>query len=159
MKMVLEKAKHEDAKEILKLYEAQKGKGFCTWDEYYPSILNVKEDIDAECLFIYKKCGKIISAVSIAPQNELDGYDVWKYKNSAEIARVCVSDEYKGNGLAYKMVSELIRVIKSKGFDAIHLSVAVRNVPAVKTYKKLGFDFLLETEMYDNIYCLCEKVI
>ncbi len=157
--MILEKAKTEDSQEILSLYKAQKGKGFCTWDEYYPSILNVKEDIEAESLFIYKKYGKIISAVSIAPQNELDEYDVWQYKNAVEIARVCVADEFKGNGLAYKMVCELIPIIKNKGFDAIHLSVAVKNIPAVKTYKKLGFDFLLETEMYDNLYCLCEKVI
>ena len=106
-----------------------------------------------------KDDNKVIGAISIVPENELDGFDCWLYKDSKEIARVVVDKAYQGQGLSFEMVQKIESIIKNKGHKAIHLSVVKINIPAYKTYIKAGFNVVGEAKMYGNDYYLMEKAI
>jgi len=154
------KATEYDSAAVLSLYKSAIGTEFCTWNEYYPTELEIGNDIKTGNLFLMKQGEEIIGAISIEPENELDGECKWQIKdNAAEIARVVIAEKYKGQGHAKTLVSFAISEIKNRGFDAVHLSVAKKNIPAYKTYKSLGFETLCETDLYGNRYYLCEKKI
>jgi ribosomal-protein-alanine N-acetyltransferase len=55
------------------------------------------------------------------------------------IDNVVVAEEFRGLGIAQKLMNELIKVGKSRGIEAFTLEVRVSNAPAVHIYEKLGF--------------------
>ena len=84
---------------------------------------------------------EIIGAISIVPNNEMDDIPLWKNKdNACEIARIVISKKHQGKGLAKTMVEYIFPICIHKGFTSIHLSCQRDNIPANKTYHKLGFE-------------------
>lgn len=148
-----------DADQVLMLYQSVTGGAFCTWNEYYPGMQQIREDVDSNNLFLLKSDGNIIGAISIVPENELDGLDCWKIKDGkiAEIARVAVAPEYQGRGLALKMAGEIENVLKSRDYPAIHLLAAKVNIPACQTYRKAGYQLRGECDMFGHRYYAFEK--
>ena len=59
----------------------------------------------------------------------------------AYICNVYVLDEYRGRHLSERLIEKAIDICRLKGFKTICLHVAENNIPAVKTYEKLGFAF------------------
>ncbi len=157
-KYIFEKAKREDAFAVLALYKSVIGEEFCVWNENYPETLEIEGDLTADDLFVLRDGEKIIGAISIVPENELDSFDLFT-SYGAEIARVVIAKGYRGNGLSGKMLKEIEAVLRKRGAKAIHLSVAKTNIPACKTYIKAGFKTLGEAEIFGGEYYLMEKII
>lgn len=149
----------EDAAEILALYKSMLGEPFCAWDESYPGEEDIKQDLASRNLFVMTDGTRILGALSVVSENELDGFSCWQCNDGAhkEIARVVVSKELRGKGLAYEMVKNIIRILRQKRCSSIRLSVAKGNIPAQKTYKKAGFESRAEAELYGGEYYLFEK--
>ena len=146
--------------EILKIYEEVKGGIFCTWDRYYPAKENITEDHDAKDLFVLMNEEEIVGVISIVPQRELDDQPFWKKRTeAAEIARVCIRNKYQGKGYAKILVSSAIEELKRRGIRCIHLSVAKKNLPAQRTYLRLGFEKVGESMMYGGSYYLMESIL
>ena len=59
----------------------------------------------------------------------------------AYICNVYVVNEYRGNNLSLQMVEKAVEICKDRRFRTIRLHVSESNIPAVKTYRKLGFAF------------------
>jgi ribosomal protein S18 acetylase RimI-like enzyme len=148
-----------DADKLLALYQSVIGRAFCTWNEYYPGMPQIKDDVENNNLFVLRNDADIIGAISIVPENELNDLDFWIMKDGkiAEIARVAVAPEYQGKGLALKMVSETEKVLNSRGYRAVHLLAALSNIPACHTYRKAGYQLLGECDMFGHRYCAFEK--
>ena len=146
-----------DSLEVLSIYESAKGDKFCVWNENYPSLTEIKHDLETETLYVMLDGSKVIGAISIVPENELDGFDCWSCKDSKEIARVVIDKNYQGYGLSFEMVQRIETILKNKGYKAIHLSVVKTNISAYKTYIKAGFNVVGEAKMYGNDYYLMEK--
>ena len=102
---------------------------------------------------------KIIGAISVVPENELDGFDCWSCSGGKEIARIVIEKAYQGQGLSFEMVQRVESILQRKGYTSIHLSVVKSNIPAYKTYIKAGFVTVGEAQMYGNDYYLMEKAI
>ena len=148
-----------DAAHILSLYQhAQSGK-FCSWNDSYPTITEISHDLETKNLYVMTDGSKVIGAISVVPENELDGFDCWTWKNGREIARVVIDKAYQGHGLSFEMVQSIASILGNNGCKAIHLSVVKTNVPAYKTYIKAGFAVVGEAQMYGNDYYLMEKAI
>ncbi len=158
---IFRKARFDEAKEIEALYKSVLGSQFCVWNEYYPSMQEITHDLETENLYILTMKDDIIGALSIVPENELDEFSGWscKYGTHREIARVVISKSYQGYGFAQRMVHEIQSILKHSNCSAIHLSVAKSNIPAYKTYLKIGFTVKGEADMYGNSYYLMEKQI
>ncbi len=105
-KYIFRKAKKEDASSVYALYKSVVGEEFCVWNDAYPDTLEIEADLASNNLYVLTDGEKIIGAISIVPQNELDGFECFT-SDGPEIARVVIAKEYRGKGLSYKMVSEI----------------------------------------------------
>jgi RimJ/RimL family protein N-acetyltransferase len=156
--MNLRLAEENEKDIILNLYNEAKKEKYCVWNDEYPTIYEIDEDFKTNNLFVYTDNDEIIGAISIVPINEMDEYDEWQYtEKSCEIARIVIRKKHQGKGLALDMVESIFPVCKKKGFNAIHLSCQCDNIPANKTYQKLGFKNVGKAFMYENYYYLLEK--
>ena len=121
--------------------------------------MEIEQDLETDNLYVMTDDKKIIGAISIVPENEMDELDCWENNNSKEIARVVVDKLYQGNSISLEMVNYIEEVIRERGYKSIHLSVAKTNIPAYKTYVKAGFTIMGDADMYGNSYFLMEKNI
>ena len=150
-------ARKDEAETILALYKAVVGMPFCTWDEVYPGMSEIRRDLAAGDLFVLEADGNIIGAVSVAPENELDAPGRWSAcENAGEFARVVIRPAYQGRHLARLLVAGVLDELKKRGCDAAHISVAAENVPAQRTYRHFGFMTVGQEEMWGHSFCLCE---
>ena len=70
-----------------------------------------------------------------------DGNDREKLRHKGILFRMYVSNEYRGKGIAKKLIVELIkRVENSKDIEQINLTVISNNDNAKKLYEKFGFE-------------------
>lgn len=152
-------ARPDDASQVLSLYQSAKSSQFCSWNDSYPTITEISHDLETKNLYVMTDGSKVIGAISVVPENELDGFDCWTWKNGREIARVVIDKAYQGHGLSFEMVQSIASILGNNGCQAIHLSVVKTNVPAYKTYIKAGFAVVGEAQMYGNDYYLMEKAI
>ncbi len=157
-KILFSKALPFEAGEVYALYQSVIGTEYCVWNEYYPGMLEVDADIKSQGLYVLRaENGKIIAALSVVPENEMDEQPFWEEKKHAkEIARVAVAVPYRGRGLAGEMVEAIKAILRRQGVKAIHLSVANCNPPAYRTYQTCGFSVVGTAKMYGNDYVLME---
>ena len=158
--MIFRKADASDAKTVLALYRAVIGTPFCVWDESYPGETEIQGDLAAGTLYVLARDSEVIGAISIVPENETDNLDCWKVReNAREFARVAVRPDCQQQGLSFYLVDGVIRELKEQHTAAIHIAVAKSNIPAQKLYRKMGFDFCGEADLYGNHYFLCEMIL
>ena len=155
--MVFRHARKSDAEVILGIYNAVRGKGFCIWNDEYPFMPEIEADLQSEGLFVLEADNEIIGAASIVPQNEMDSVSVWTHRDAAEIARIVIAPEFQGRGYSEIIVSHLLSELKNRNVKYVHLAVERNQIPAQKTYKKLGFTTVGKWESYGHHYFLCEK--
>ena len=150
-------ADENDTDTVNALYQSVKGTPLCTWDEDYPGLREICRDIETGNLYVLEQSGTVIGAISIAPERELDAFDGWRYRqNVGEFARAVIHPRFQGKHLAKVLVSNILAVMRDRGIEAVHLSVAKKNLPARKVYLGLGFQTVGEKEMWGNLYELCE---
>ena len=158
--MLFRKAETREAEAIRALYQAVIGTPFCTWDESYPGETEIAGDLSAGTLYVLEEDHQVIGAISIVPENELDHFNCWALKeNAREFARVVIKSDQQHKGLSVYLVEGVIRELQRQGVAAIHIAVAKENIPAQKLYRKTGFDFCGEADMYGHSYFLCERSI
>ena len=159
-KMVFRKAEQWESEVIMNLYRAVIGSPFCTWDESYPGEIEITEDFSSGTLYVLEEAGELIGAISIVPENEIDDFDCWKVReNVREFARVVVRPDHQKKGLSVYLVRGIMEELQKQGAAAIHIAAAKDNIPAQKLYRKMGFDFCGEADMYGHSFFLCEKLL
>jgi len=155
--MIFRNAIDSDLPQIASLYRAAIGTPGCTWNESYPGAFELEHDFSSGNLYVLSEGETVIGAVSVVSPNELDDAYAWDAQNAKEIARVVISQDYRGRGLAVQMLSQLFEKLKQEGCAAIHLSAACCNTAAIKTYQRLDFAFLAQAHLYGHQFYLCEK--
>ncbi len=153
------KALKKEIELVYSLYQSVIGTKYCVWNAEYPSKDDIKRDIEVGNLFVFLIEGKLIGSVSIVLENEMDEFSFWKMKNACEIARVVIHPNFQGLGLSKILIANIIKKIKNKNYQAIHLAVVKDHIPACKTYQTLGFEIVGEAKMYNNKYYLMEKYL
>ena len=58
----------------------------------------------------------------------------------ASVGNLVVREDMRGKGLGTKLVGDLIEELKTQGAEAIVLEVEDTNTPAVRVYRKCGFE-------------------
>ena len=158
--MIFRKAEKSEAEEIMALYRAVIGMPFCTWNEEYPGETEILEGLSFGTLYVLEEGGELIGSISVVPENEINAFDCWKVKeNAREFARVVLRPDYQQKGLSVHLVEGVIQEFRKQRVPAIHIAVAKENIPAQKLYKKTGFDFCGEADMYGHSFFLCEKIL
>ncbi|MBR3674980.1 MAG: ribosomal protein S18-alanine N-acetyltransferase, partial [Bacilli bacterium] len=83
--------------------------------------------------------------------DEVVGYiDFFITFDSASIARICVANEYRRNGIAKALIDKMVEVCKKQEepIDNITLEVRESNEAAIKLYEKNGFEYITRKNMY-----------
>lgn len=90
-------------------------------------------------------------------------YDFWVTFDSATIAQIAVDPTYQRQGLASRMMEEIIKECEIKKARNITLEVRENNEKASKLYQKFGFKTLLKKEKYysngDNALYMVKEII
>ena len=150
-------ARNDEADKIFALYSAVRGTPFCTWDDEYPGMTEIQNDLAGGNLFVLETDGGIIGAVSVVSGNELDALDIWHPGGKAgEFARVVIHPALQGRGLAKLLVSNVLAELKKRGCETVHIACAVQNLPAGKTYRHFGFTAAGQKELWGHLFDLLE---
>ncbi len=159
--MIFRNAVQNEREAVHAIYEGVKGGEFCVWDDTYPTYLEIDGDLAADSLYVLEDQGQIAGVLSVIPENEMDGFNCFKVKDGRhrEIGRIAVALGYRGRGLAGIMVENACELLKKRGVSAVHISAAKVNIPARKTYARLGFEAAGEAYMYGADYLLLEKIL
>lgn len=158
--MLFRLAEKEETEAVYALYQSVIGQLYCTWNELYPGRNEILRDLETGNLFLLEENGAVIGAASVVPENEMDELPCWTVKeNASEIARIVIHPTWQGKGYAEILVSKILAELRCRNCAWVHLSVAALNLPAFKTYQKLGFSTVGEKDMYGNQYYLCEKIL
>lgn len=93
----ISKAIPADAEEIIAIYDELKGSPGCTWDEKYPTLEFVRNDIEKrDSLYKVTEDGKIVAAAYLGGFEEIERPDCFdkSMQRLGEISRVGVRREY-----------------------------------------------------------------
>jgi len=152
-------AAEEDREGILALYGAQKGRPFCAWDEDYPSNETVDWDFSRDALFVLKRNGKILAAVSIEEDEDADRLPCWNeaLAPAGELARIAVAPEEQNRGLGRRMLQFGMEELKRRGYRGIRMLVNRNNEKAIRCYAVFGFRTAGECHMYDQDFLCYEN--
>ena len=154
-------AVESDREQILELYQEQKGRKFCAWDTDYPSNETIDFDLSRDALFIMKDCDKVIAAISLDDDENVDQLDCWNRNllPGGELARVAVTPSMQNKGIAREMMKHGMSVLKERGYRSAHFLVNQYNLKAISSYACLGFEVVGECHMYDQEFLCYEKAL
>ena len=152
-------AKEEDREEILALYQAQKGREFCPWDDDYPSDETISCDLARDALYVLKEDGIIKAAVSIEEDEDVDKLSCWDKRlvPEGELARLAVIPQEQNKGLARIMLQFGMDELGRRGYKGIRFLVNRYNKKAIRSYAVFGFRVVGEVRMYDQDFLCYEK--
>ena len=149
-------AKEEDRAGLLALYKSQVGREGCPWTDEYPSNETIDFDLSRDALYVLKTDGKIVGAISIEEDEEVNKIPYWnsELEPEAEFARIAVSPDMQGQGIGKILVKFLIDELKKKGFKGIHIIVNRYNPKALRLYDSFEFKNVGECSMYNqDFFC------
>lgn len=155
-------AAQEDQTEIYRLYQAQLGREFCAWNEFYPGEDEVKGDLSREALFVMKTAeGRIIASISIDEDESVDRLPCWSedLKPGGELARLAVDPDFQNQGLAKEMIRYGMQVLAQRGYRSVHFLVNKYNEKALRAYAALAFSKVGECQLYEQPFWCYERPI
>lgn len=151
-----------DAEEILELYQSATAAGMkngtTDWDLEYPNRQTVEYDLSQDGLFLLCQGKQICGAVSMIPHDDVDELPLnWSTNNACVLARMCIRPDAQGRGLAKRLLGEIRKEAKRRGYTATrHMSAQSVDV-TTHLYRTLGFRQLGEAHLYDTDFFCFEK--
>lgn len=153
--MIFRKAKIEEQDFILQLYNHDRFKPYTAWDDTYPTIDNIIEDISNDNLFVLEDNKEILGSIAINTINELD--EEFKEEQASEFARVIVNPKYRGKGYSKLLIKNVEAEIKRRGINHIHICVYENDLIALALYQKLDYLKVSRKLLFGNHFILFSK--
>lgn len=76
----------------------------------------------------------------ILDEDKVIGYaGTWVLFDEAQITNVAIVPSYRGKGVGFILMRELMQIVKTLGANAMTLEVRPSNAAAIGLYEKLGF--------------------
>ena len=112
-----------DLPRILRIENSSFGK------EAWPAELFQEYALESPKLFLVATAGRRLAGYSIACVR----------RQTAELASIAVLPEYRGRGVATKLLRTTLRKVRRQGATAMWLMVRSDNEPAIRLYRTFGF--------------------
>lgn len=159
--MKLARAQRQDALSLLRLYRLCARQPQSTWNAYYPSPAEVREDLDFGGLYVLRDGGKIVACASlILPEEGAETGDAFTPSaKPCALARLGVLPECQRHGYGKAMLCSMLHVARAQGYDAVRLLVGADNAPAIHLYEETGFIAVGETDAYDAHWLQMERLL
>ena len=166
--MIIRKAEISDLDRIMIMYKSCVNgmieNGIDQWDETYPNIEIITEDLLAQTYFVAEENEKIIGGINI-DQNQDETYLTidWRDKSSSFLVvhRLGVKEECWGEQIGKRLMIFAADLVVKKRLKSIRLDTYSGNPKAMKFYKKLGYfqlGYIYLKEGRSEYYCF-EKII
>ena len=145
----LRKASLEDQEVIWdilqKAIKRRKEEGSNQWQDGYPNINSIKNDIEKDFGYVLQSENQILGYAAVIFEIE-PAYEIIKGKwlsnqEYVVIHRVAVSEEYIGSGIATKIFKEVEKVALSKNIFSIKVDTNFDNIPLLKILNKLNYAY------------------
>ena len=130
------------------------------WDDIYPAIKILEQDITANQMYVGIIDDKIVSAVVANTEfDEEYKNGRWKYdnKNFAVIHRLCVNPAYQNKKVGRNTMILIEELLKKEGVQSIRLDAFSLNPYALKLYESLGYQKVGEATWRKGLFYLFEK--
>jgi ribosomal protein S18 acetylase RimI-like enzyme len=110
----------------------------------HPTDDMIRSYIESSCMYLMENDGRITAAVAVTFSQGEDYHSVkWNTNlddtDVAVIHLLCVSPREQKQGIAKRVMQEIISIIRAKHKKAIRLDALFCNTPAHRLYKSLGF--------------------
>lgn len=113
--------------------------------EYIPQIIDIENKSfsapwSADSFRYEVENNEFADYIVLLKGEEVIGYaGIWLIIDEAHLTTIAVKEPYKGQGLAERMIIELIRRVLIKGGTRMTLEVRPSNLSAQSLYNRLGF--------------------
>jgi len=144
---------------ILSMYDENRGKEYCAWDDTYPTMDNILKDINTNNLFVLEDNDTIVGSIAINYENEIVDEPLFNTQYALEFGRVIVKKEYRRKGYGKILIQNIEKEIKNRGYNNIHILVFVGSIVANNMYKNLGYKMCDVKNFSDIDFVLYEKNI
>ena len=164
LSLIYSKATKEQIKEVFSVFSAainnMENQGIHQWDEIYPDLPTITEDIAKNQMYIGMIDGKI--AVCFVLSEECDEEyknGKWQYPDAKfnVIHRLCVNPEFQNRGIAAKTLDFIENLSKSQGYESIRLDCFTLNPYSQKLYNKAGYSIVGYADWRKGRFELREK--
>ncbi len=133
--------------EIVNMYRLATRKlnrqGIEQWNEEYPARERLRKDIAKGNMYLLMD-GNQVAASVVLDQHEDPEYDEvdWKDERGEPLVvhRLCVHPGWQGRGLSKRLLREIERMARQKGYTSIRLDTMMKNERAVNLYDSQGYE-------------------
>ncbi|UBZ08047.1 GNAT family N-acetyltransferase [Salegentibacter mishustinae] len=143
---MIRKAKLNDLRKIKKLTEAcakaLQQQNIFQWNEHYPSLEKLQNDIKKEELYVLEEENMIIAIIVLTPNMDKVYRNIdWlsKTDNNLYVHRLATHPEFWGKGYARRMMDFAEEFAKNKNFISIRLDTFSKNIRNQKFYEARGY--------------------
>lgn len=155
-----------DLDEVFQLVEQAKQsleqEGICQWDDIYPTKDNFRTDIMKQELHVGIADGKIAVVYTLNKVcHELYKTGKWQYTGEHFMAlhRLCVSLEFRKQGIASRTLQHIEAEAAAQGIKAIRLDVFCKNPPALQLYTGHGYHGVGVVQARKGEFLMLEKLL
>lgn len=158
--MRIERAQIQDIDEIYRLYHSLIDMPYSTWDEEYPAIDVVREDVEEHSVLVMRNQeDEIVAAIAVWHEFEFSDAASWyeDVTHWAMLSRLGVRRDMQGMGIAKRMLTAAMDTARAEGCEAVQFLVAKSNPIARRAYAKLNFDICGEAEAWGEQWLCYQK--
>ncbi|MGL4760050.1 MAG: GNAT family N-acetyltransferase [Sarcina sp.] len=144
------KSKIEDVEKIMYIIkQAQdylKSQGIDQWQNGYPNAQTILNDIKNDVSYVLEENGEVLATTVISFDGEPTYDKIYKGQwlsnyNFAVIHRIAVNNDYKGRGLAGKIIEATQEFCTEKDVKSIRIDTHIENISMQNSVKKNGFKY------------------
>lgn len=165
-KITYVKAEMKNLNEIMEVYKkgilVMEAQGIHQWDELYPCLDVLKEDVEKNQLTVGIINGRV-AAVFVLNQDMDEQYQNGSWRDDTGdylvIHRICVNPDYQKQGIGTETIRYIERISKESGKNSIRLDAFSQNPFSLRMYAKLGYEITGEANWRKGMFYLMEKLI
>ena len=140
----------EEVQQILEMTRAcgrhMRENGIDQWDENYPDLERLEEDIHSGTLFAYRDNDQVIGIVVLNETQDPEYSEInWSTSETDKnlvVHRLAVDPEHQGQGIAQKLMDFAEEYARKKEYHAIRLDTFSQNPRNQKFYENRGYSKL-----------------
>lgn len=165
--MVFRLATLEDLPQIMPIMEAAVARmlreGKQQWDETYPALPHIMDDVMAGQGYVLEECGKVMAYGAVVYTGE-PAYDdlegEWLSDGQYVVVhRIAVAQECQGSGVATIFFEAVERQAADRGIGSFRIDTNFDNFPMLHLMEKCGFEYCGEVRYGRGSRRAFEKLI
>jgi GNAT superfamily N-acetyltransferase len=164
--MSITKTSLSDIPEIMSLIRAVVKKmiagGLYQWDDNYPNVDIITQDVNAGSLFKISEKGRI-AGVIVLNEDYFPDYKNLTWEDEGGkfliVHRLCVHPDFQGRGYSKKLMFFAEKYAKKNGYNSLRLDTYISNRVALALYDSLGYRRAGMVTFEKGLFQVFEKVL